>query len=167
MPATAGPASIAEATNGRSASNWLPVPGKPPGPTTRTKPAHEIANARAKYVNTGCRVMKRVIAIMPSLLANLEFHDLFKPSAYGAVAPRSANGRPRQLSPRSSSSLWFALTCASWGRQADRECHATDKCTHRARLPSGRHRVQSGYAPTDQFLIYYDARPRGCIVRWR
>ena len=71
MPATAGPASIAEDTNGRSASNWLPVPGKPPGPTTRRKPPHEMANVRAKYVNTGCLVMKLVDAIMPCFLAAL------------------------------------------------------------------------------------------------
>ena len=66
-----GSCSIAAATNGRSASNWLPVPGKPPGPTTRTKPPHEIANVRATNVNTGCLVMKLVDAIMPCFLAAL------------------------------------------------------------------------------------------------
>src|ERR687898_622993 len=47
-PATLGPASIARTTNVVSVSNWLPVPGKPPGPTTKTKPPQEMANVRAK-----------------------------------------------------------------------------------------------------------------------
>jgi hypothetical protein len=64
MLAMLGPKKYGRNTMGHSFSNCSFVVGIPLGAPKMSTPPHEITNVRAKYVSTGCLLMKALMVVM-------------------------------------------------------------------------------------------------------